>query len=337
MKLSAGKRFCRQTLRLAVSASVLQEYSFNCPSSYELACELEGKPERELRESQQPVAGIFPIAQGSKVASGYRGIMTTHRTSGPQAHGTKSALTQHPEATLSLYQEILRGLPVGIVVLQLENPRDVKSFRITDVNRAAALFSAGATLEDLRGRTLAEFPKLLKTRLPRRCLDVFQSREPTNLGEISYGDEWIREGIYSVQVFPLIENFVGVAFENVTERKQADQALRQSEERFRLLVQGVQEYAIFNLDPLGNIVSWNNGAERLKGYRAEEIIGKHFSAFYPPEDVADGKPQKILEEAAQRGQSEDEGWRVRKDGSRFWANGGTLKEVCRGSPRSRGT
>ena len=87
-----------------------------------------------------------------------------------------------------------------------------------------------------------------------------------------------------------------------------------------MLVQSVQEYAIINLDPVGNVVSWNNGAERLKGYRAEEIIGKHFSAFYPPEDVTDGKPQQILEEAAQRGHSEDEGLRVRKDGSRFWAN-----------------
>src|SRR5213079_1672471 len=161
---------------------------------------------------------------------------------------------------------------------------------------------------------------LLKTGLPRRCLEAAQSLEPRNLGEISYGDERIREGIYSVQVFPLLEDFIGVAFENVTERKQAEQALRQSEERFRLLVQGVQEYAIFNLDPLGNIVSWNNGAERLKGYRAEEIVGKHMSVLYPPEDVASGKPQQLLEEAARLGQSEDEGWRIRKDGSRFWAS-----------------
>jgi PAS domain S-box-containing protein len=245
--------------------------------------------------------------------------MTTHRTSGPEAHATKSVLTQHPETTLALYQEILRGLPVGIIVLHLENPRDVRSFRITDVNPAAALLT-GASLEDLHGRTLAEFPKLLRTGLARRCLEAAQSREPRNLGEVSYGDELIRAGIYSVQVFPLLENFIGVAFENVTERKQAEQALRQSEERFRLLVEGVREYAIFNLDPLGNIVSWNNGAERVKGYLPEEIIGKHFSAFYPPEDVASGKPQRILEEAARLGHSEDEGWRVRKDGSRFWAN-----------------
>jgi len=247
------------------------------------------------------------------------GTMTTHRTSGPAAHATKSALAQQRETTLSLYQEILRGLPVGIIVLQLENPNDVSTFRIADVNPAAALLT-GAALEDLRGRTLAEFPKLLKTRFPRRCFEAFASRESRNLGEISYGDERIREGIYSVQVFPLPGHFMGVAFENITDRRHAEQALRESEERFRLLVQGVQEYAIFNLDPLGNVVSWNNGAERLKGYRAEEILGRHFSTFYPAEEVTNGRPKEILEEAAQRGQSEDEGWRIRKDGSRFWAN-----------------
>jgi len=208
---------------------------------------------------------------------------------------------------------------MGIVVLQLENSQDAKTFRIIDINPAATLLT-GATPEDLSGKTLAEFPKLLKTRFPRACAEAFQSREPRNLGDISCGDERIRDGIYSVQIFPLSGNFMGVAFENVTARRHADQALRESDERFRLLLRSVQEYAIFNLDPLGNVVTWNNAAERLKGYRPEDILGKHFSAFYPPEDVASGKPKQMLEEAAQSGQSEVEGWRIRKDGSRFWAN-----------------
>ena len=211
------------------------------------------------------------------------------------------------------------GLPLGIVVLQLENPKDARTFRIIDVNPAAGLLT-GTTLEDLRGRTLAEFPKLLKTRFPRSCLEALESCESKDLGDISYGDERIQEGIYSVQVFPLPDNFMGVAFENVTDRRRAELALRESEERFRLLVQSVREYAIFFLDPLGRVVSWNNGAERMKGYRAEEILGKHISSLYLPEDVAAGRPEHILEEAAQRGQSEDEGWRMRKDGSRFWAS-----------------
>src|SRR6266478_3673020 len=245
--------------------------------------------------------------------------MTTRRTSGPQGHAAKSALTQPAETTLPLYLEIVRGLPLGVVILRLENPQDPRTFRIIDLNPAAALIT-GSTLEDLRGRTLAEFPKLLKTAIPGRCLDAFQAREPRNLGEISYGDARIRQGIYSVQVFPLSGGFMGVAFENVTDRKHAENALRESEERFRLLIQGIQEYALFQLDPRGRVVSWNAGAERLKGYRAEEIIGKHFSVFYPREDVIRGTPEQNLEEAAQRGQSVHEGWRLRKDGSLFWGN-----------------
>src|SRR5947209_146581 len=245
--------------------------------------------------------------------------MTTRRTSGPQGHAAKSALTQPAETTLPLYLEIVRGLPLGVVILQLENPQDPRSFRIIDLNPAAASIT-GSTLEDLRGRTLAEFPKLLKTAIPGRCLDAFQAREPRNLGEISYGDALIRQGIYSVQVFPLSGGFMGVAFENVTDRKHTEDALRESEQRFRLLIQGIQEYAIFQLGPQGRVVSWNAGAERLKGYRAEEIIGKHFSVFYPREDLLRGTPERNLEEAAQRGQSVHEGWRLRKDGSLFWGN-----------------
>ncbi|MEU8349660.1 MULTISPECIES: PAS domain-containing sensor histidine kinase [unclassified Streptomyces] len=93
-----------------------------------------------------------------------------------------------------------------------------------------------------------------------------------------------------------------------------------SETAFTLLVQGVLDYGIFMLDPGGHISSWNAGAERIKGYRADEIIGRHFSTFYPPEDVAAQKPQRELETAVAEGRLEDEGWRIRKDGSRFWAN-----------------
>jgi PAS domain S-box-containing protein len=96
--------------------------------------------------------------------------------------------------------------------------------------------------------------------------------------------------------------------------------LRQSEEFFRLLLESVVDYAIFLLDAHGYIVSWNAGAERIKGYQAEEIIGQHFSRFYPDEDVQQGKPDLELVIAKAEGRVEDEGWRVRKDGSRFWAN-----------------
>ncbi len=96
--------------------------------------------------------------------------------------------------------------------------------------------------------------------------------------------------------------------------------LARSEALFRLVVSSVEDYAIFALDPSGIVVSWNAGAQRIKGYTADEIIGQHFSRFYTPEDIAHHHPQEELKQAAQKGKYEEEGWRVRKDGSRFWAS-----------------
>jgi PAS domain S-box-containing protein len=110
-----------------------------------------------------------------------------------------------------------------------------------------------------------------------------------------------------------------VFFRDMTDRRAEESALRQSEELFRGLVEGIKDYAIFMLDRNGVITSWNAGAQRIKGYRADEIIGKHFSIFYPLEAVKSGWPQKELDLATADGRFEDEGWRFRKDGSRFWA------------------
>jgi PAS domain S-box-containing protein len=107
---------------------------------------------------------------------------------------------------------------------------------------------------------------------------------------------------------------------DLTERKAAEQVLHRSEEQFRLLVQGVSDYAIYLLDLEGNITSWNLGAQRIKGYFANEIIGQHFSRFYTDEDRAAGLPQLALETVRKQGRFEKEAWRVRKDGSRFWAH-----------------
>jgi PAS domain S-box-containing protein len=107
---------------------------------------------------------------------------------------------------------------------------------------------------------------------------------------------------------------------DITTRKEVGDRLQTTEEMFKLLVSRVVDYAIFMLDPRGNVVTWNKGAERIKGYSSSEIVGRHFSRFYPAEDRRAGKPDRHLEAAARAGSVESEGWRIRKDGSRFWAD-----------------
>lgn len=244
--------------------------------------------------------------------------MRTRRNTGLVVQENSSGGPLPIQAAAGLYSELLREFPVGVVLLLLEDPSDARTFKIVDANRVAAKIAKSAS-QTLLGKSLADFPKLLETQIPGQLLATLRAGHARDLGEISYRDDG-REGVFSVRTFPLSNNFLGVVFEDVSDRKHAERTLRDSEERLRLLIEGVQKYAIFQLDPGGNVVSWNAGAQRLKGYDSTEIIGKHFSVFYPQEDLSNDKPREILARAAQFGQTEDEGWRVRKDGSLFWAN-----------------
>src|SRR5271166_5694754 len=127
-----------------------------------------------------------------------------------------------------------------------------------------------------------------------------------------------------VVIDPILQGSKLIGFAKITrdmtEQRNAQLATLESERRFRLLVQSVTDYAIFMLDPEGRVINWNAGAERIKGYAASEIIGQHFSRFYTPEDLDAGVPSRALDTARQTGRFETEGWRLRKDGTRFWAS-----------------
>jgi PAS domain S-box-containing protein len=128
------------------------------------------------------------------------------------------------------------------------------------------------------------------------------------------------EGLLIAAFSSLLHRAYNFAIEENTLHTRTEQSLRESEERFRLLVEGVQDYAIFMLDPDGIITLWNSGAERIKGYTSEEIVGKPLASLYPPEELEKGMPYSLMQRAIKEGSAEIEGWRMRKDGTRFWAN-----------------
>src|SRR5215216_1015854 len=197
-----------------------------------------------------------------------------------------------------------------------------REWRFTYINeRALASMRAvngeeELTREDVLGKSIWDvFPEVVGSVFYQKYHEAMREQKTVEVETHSpFSDRW-----GEVHAYPSEEG-LSLYSRDITERKQAEEKLRRSEERFRLLVEGVRDYAIFMLDPTGRIESWNEGARRIKGYSQEEILGQHFSIFYPPEDVERGKPERELREAEAKGVYEEEGWRVRKDGSRFWAS-----------------
>jgi PAS domain S-box-containing protein len=200
--------------------------------------------------------------------------------------------------------------PKGYIVTWNEGARIIKGYRASEI--IGKHFSTFYTAEDIKNRK-PERELVIATETGKYEEEGWRVRKN---GSLFWGN------VVITALFDTTNKLVGFSkvTRDLTERLAADDRLRMSEERYRLLVEQVTEYGIFLMDDKGRIVSWNDGAKRNTGYEAHDIIGKYFSIFYPEEDIVQRKPARELEIARKTGRYEEEGWRIRKDGSQYWAS-----------------
>ena len=228
-------------------------------------------------------------------------------------------LAQKGHETKDFFESVVENIPIMIFI------KEACDLRFVRMNKAGQRL-LGYSQEELLGKNDYDFfPNEEASFFIRADRKTLQGGKCELIEEESIHTKEGKRKILRTRKIPLLgfdgtpQYLLGIS-EDITERKRAEEVLRQSEEAFRLLVEGVQDYAIFMLSPQGHVVSWNKGAERIKGYKVDEIIGKHFSCFYPPEAIAQGKPEQELRTAMEQGHINNQGWRVRKDGQQFLAN-----------------
>jgi PAS domain S-box-containing protein len=184
------------------------------------------------------------------------------------------------EESLRLYDDIVANIPMGLVVLRLENIDDIRTFRIVAMNPVASRI-VRITPEDAVGKTMIEtWPKVFETEIPRIYAEVIRSGQARQVDELRYGDERMPEGIFAIKAFPLPNNCVGVAFEDISGHKEAEEALRASEEKFRAVGDTAID-AIVSADSRGNIIYFNQAAERTFGYPQSEVINRPITLLMP--------------------------------------------------------
>ncbi|HEX8496420.1 MAG TPA: PAS domain S-box protein [Actinomycetales bacterium] len=235
----------------------------------------------------------------------------------PASTATDTVLLEH----LERFQEVFEQAAIGMATLTLTG-------QVVRVNRALALL-LGRPADELVGTSYAEVAGGPAGSVGGQELALACDRLLGGDDDVLHvehvlpgagGGRVLRSTLAAVRSERRQPLYLFLQAQDVTEQRLADDVLAASEERFRLLVDAVEDYAIFMLDPQGLVVSWNAGAQRIKGYAGEAIIGRHFGIFYPPQERADGHPERELVLALRDGRYEEEGWRVRADGSRFWAS-----------------
>src|SRR5579883_3341349 len=220
--------------------------------------------------------------------------------------------------TAAEYQELFNSLPDAIIVVDSEG-------RIVSANDLAERMFGYLQEELLGQRVEILIPETVREKHVDYRNTYVQNPKMRPMGAVELGARRKDGSIFPVEIslspFNAPDGLrVISAIRDVSRRKQVEEALRSSEERYRLLTEEVRDYAIFMLDPEGRVMTWNEGAKRMRGYQTEEIIGRHISIFFIPEDVKAGRPAEELREAEAKGRVETEGWRVKKDGSRFWSH-----------------